>query len=57
MNEEELIKFLKKNLRINIAYNGYDYNWDDAYKISISLEDEEICSTQFAIDSDIKFHC
>ena len=57
MNEEELINFLKENLKLEIKYTGYNSNYDDTYKISISLKDEELCSTSFRINDYNEFNC
>ena len=44
MDEKELIKFLKENLKVNIwcDYDGCDY---PQVNVNITLCDEEICSS------------
>ena len=49
MNEQELNKFLKANLRINIDYDKWDTD-GNVYKISLTVNDEEICYTTFTQD-------
>lgn len=48
MTKEELICFLKENLKISINDES-DYDGDMNVKISIKLEDEEITSDSFNI--------
>ena len=57
MNKEELIKFLKDNLKIEINEVSYDhYGEETTYNISLSLEDEEICKTSFCITDNGGFY-
>lgn len=45
MNEEELIEFLKKNMRIELK-EGYRFDWDNmpTLTVNVFIKDERICS-------------
>lgn len=51
MNEEELIKFLKENLKIDINYEGYNESYSNIYKVTVTIKDEKICSTNFSAEN------
>lgn len=48
MNEQELVQFLKENLKVNVWCDYHNFNdgrGDPQVNVNISICDEEICSS------------